>query len=47
MFIGSMFQDVLSSDGNLMSSSCVRDMEYPQEDSAVPGVVIWLIKGDH
>jgi hypothetical protein len=47
MVMGWMLQDVLCSNSNLMSSPCVCDMECPQEDSAVPGVVIWLIKGDH
>jgi hypothetical protein len=44
MVIGSVLQDVLCSDSNLMSSPCVRGMECPQGDPAVSGVVIWLIK---
>jgi hypothetical protein len=42
-----MFHYVLCINSKGMSSPCVGDMEYPQGDSAVSGVVIWLIKSDH
>jgi hypothetical protein len=47
MVIGSMLQDMMCTNSNLMRSPCIGDKERLQEDSAVPGVVILLIKGDH
>jgi hypothetical protein len=43
MVKGSILQDVLFNNSNLMSSPCVRDMECPQDNLAAPGVVMWLI----